>query len=153
MKKTLVIGVGSILRGDDGIGIRVIEELQKEHFSSEIKLLSGDISGLDLIKYFSDFEKVVIIDAVDIRDKPGTIKSFNSSNIKKSDFCEVVSTHGMKLLETLTLAEKLDISPEIIIVGIQPKDISFGLDMTIEIEEKIPDMVNEVKSMINADKK
>ena len=50
MQKTLVIGVGSILRGDDGVGIKVIEELQKEKFSSKVKLLSGDISGLELIK-------------------------------------------------------------------------------------------------------
>ncbi len=129
MEKTLVIGVGSVLRGDDGIGIRVIDELQKEKFPSKVKLLSGDISGLELIKYFPEFERIIIIDAVDIKDKPGTIKSFNSSEIKKSDFSDIVSTHGMTLLETLTLAEKLDISSEIIIVGIQPKDISFGLSL------------------------
>jgi hydrogenase maturation protease len=153
MEKTLVVGVGSVLRGDDGVGIRVIEELQKENLSSDIKLLSGDISGLELIKYFPQFERVVIIDAVDIKDKPGTVKSFNSSEIKKSDFSEVVSTHGMKLLETLTLAEKLDISPKITIIGIQPKDISFKLGLTLEIEDKIPYIMKAVKKVIDRDKK
>ena len=152
MEKTLVIGVGSVLRGDDGIGVRVTEELQKEKFPSKIKFLSGDIYGLELIKYFSDFERIIIIDAADIKEKPGTIKSFKSSEIKKSDFSDIVSTHGISLFETLTLAEKLDISPKIIIVGIQPKDTSFKLGLTLEIEEKIPYIVNAVKKIINKSK-
>ncbi len=153
MEKTLVIGVGSVLRSDDGIGIRVVEELQKEKFPSKVKFISGDISGLELIKYFSDFARVIIIDAADIKEKPGTIKSFKGSQLKKSDFSDIVSTHGMNLIETLTLAEKLDISPEIVIVGIQPKDTSFKLELTLEIEEKIPYIVNAVKKIINRDKK
>ncbi len=153
MEKTLVIGIGSVLRGDDSVGIRVIEELQKEKLPSRVKLLSGDISGLELIKHFSGFKRIIIIDAVNMKTQPGTVKSFTSSQIKKSDFSSIVSTHGMTLLETLTIAEKLDISPEIILVGIQPKDISFKLGLTLEIEKKIPYIVNEVKRLINTDKK
>lgn len=153
MEKTLVIGIGSVLRGDDGIGARVIEELQKEKFPSRVKLLSGDISGLDLLKYFPEFPKVVIIDAVDMKQKPGAVKSFNFEQIKKSDFSGIVSTHGMALLETLTLAEKLSISPEIILVGIQPKNISFKLGLTLEIEKKIPYIVKTVKELTIGKKK
>mgnify|MGYP001165939697 CR=1 FL=1 len=153
MEKTLVIGVGSVLRSDDGLGVRVIDELQKEKFPPEVKLLSGDISGLELIKYFPQFQRIIIIDAADIKDKPGTVKLFKSSEIKKSDFANIVSTHGMTLLETLTLAEKLDISSKIIIIGIQPQNTSFGLSLTPEIEEKIPSIVSLVKKVIVSDKK
>ncbi|MDD5454628.1 MAG: hydrogenase maturation protease [Candidatus Ratteibacteria bacterium] len=149
MERILVIGVGSVLRGDDGVGVRVIEELQKKKFSPKIKLLSGDISGLDLLKYFPEFPKVVIIDAVDMKLKPGDVKTFNFEQIKKSDFSDVVSTHGIKLLETLTLAEKLKILPEVTVIGIQPKNIAFNLDLTVEIKNKIPYIVKKIKKVIN----
>jgi hydrogenase maturation protease len=148
MKKTAVIGIGSVLKGDDGLGIRVIDELEKEPISKGVSLRSGDISGLDLLKHFAGFERVIIIDAADMKQKPGTIKTFKPSQIKKSDFRECNSTHGITLLETLALAEKLNISPEVIIVGVQPEDTSFKLGLSRSIEENIPYIVDKIKTIL-----
>lgn len=147
MKKTLIIGVGSVLRGDDGLGICVIDELEKQHIPEGISLQCGDIFGLDLLKFFSDFARVIIVDAADMKEEPGTIKVFERTEIKNSYFKNEVSTHGITLLETLTLADKLDIPSEITIVGVQPKDTSFRLGLTDLIEKRLPAIISKVKGL------
>ena len=148
MAKTLIVGVGSILRGDDGIGVRVLDELEKLDVPDNVKLYSGDISGLDLLKIFPGFDKVIIVDAADMNEGPGTIKVLRAAQIKKSDFKDQFSTHGMALLETLTLADKLDMTCEITIVGIQPEDTGFNLKLSERISAKISEVVEMVKELI-----
>jgi hydrogenase maturation protease len=149
LKKTLIVGIGSILCGDDGIGQRVIDELEKETLPENVRLHAGDISGLDLLKVFPDYQKIIIIDAADMKEDPGEVKTFDLSDIKESDFNDQFSTHGMALLETLTLARKLDISSEIKIIGIQPEDTSFKMDISKIVEKKIPEIIREIKNLIN----
>lgn len=148
MKKTLIVGIGSILRRDDGVGIRVIEELEKEKLPEHVKLQSGDLSGLDLLKFFPGFKKAVIIDAANMQKSSGSINIFNPAEIKKSSFDDKFSTHGIALLETLTLAEKLDIRCKIIIIGIQPYDTSFKVGLTEPMEKKIPSIIDKIKVAI-----
>ncbi len=148
MKKILIVGVGSILMGDDGVGPRVIDELEKENFPPEIRLHGGDISGMDLLKYFHDNDLVIIIDAANMNEKPGTIRVLDLSEIKKADFNDKFSTHGMALLETLTLAEKLEMKQEIKIVAVQPEDTSFNLELSDLIKNKIPSIMEEVRKII-----
>ena len=148
MKDTLIIGIGSILRGDDGVGSRVIDELEKRHLPENVVLERGDLSGLDLLKYFPKFEKVIIIDAADMKEKPGTIKVFSLKDIKNNAFKDAVSTHGMALPETLALSERLDIKSDIKVVGIQPEDVSFSLNLTDRIGERIPAVVDLITEII-----
>ena len=148
-KKTLVIGIGSVLRGDDGIGARIVDELEKEDIPKSVTLERGDLSGLDLLKYFPNFENVVVIDAADMKEKPGTIKVFKSKEIEKNAFQDSVSTHGMALPETLVLAERLEIPSDITIVGVQPESIAFNLELTKTIQEKIPAILDTIKELLN----
>ena len=149
MKKTLIVGIGSILCADDGVGARVIDELKKDSLPKNVELHAGDISGLDLLKYFHGFDRIIIIDAADMKLEPGSIKVFNFMEIKKADFSDKFSTHGMALLETLTLAEKLDLGYDIKIVGIQPLGTDFNLKLSTLIESKIPAIIKIVKKIVS----
>ena len=148
MKKILIIGVGSILKGDDGIGPRVIDELEKVSLPDNITLERGDLSGMDLIKFFPEFKRVIIVDAADMKESPGSIKVFTLSQIKKSTFSDSFSTHGMALLETLTLSQELGIKSEITIVGMQPESASFNLKLSSLIESKIPAIIKRIREML-----
>ena len=148
MEKTLIVGVGSILRGDDGVGIRAIDELEKEGLPGEVTLHCGDISGLDLLKVFPGFKRIIIIDAADMKEAPGTIKVFKSSDIRDTGFDDKFSTHGMALLETLTLAKKLDLTCDIRVVGVQPEDTGYKLELSDLINGKLPEIIKTVKGLI-----
>ena len=149
MAKTLIVGIGSILRGDDAVGTRVIDELEKENLPGDVKLHSGDISGLDLLKVFPGNDRVIIIDAADMGEEPGTVKVFESKDIKKASFNDHFSTHGMALLETLTLAERLEMDCRITIVGVQPFDTEFNLEMSEGMLKRVPEVIEEVKKLLS----
>ena len=151
MKKTLILGIGSVVRGDDAVGVRVAEEMEKSSLPEAVAVEYGDISGLNVIKYFSDFERIIIIDASDMSEAPGPVRVFKSGEIKKAKFKDVLSTHGMTLLETLSLSDKLQLPAEIFVIGIQPEDISYRLDMTRTLKKSIFQAVERIKSLISID--
>jgi len=148
MEKILVIGVGSVLRGDDGIGVRSIEALEKEVLPDNVTVEAGDLSGLDLLKFFEDYPRVIIIDAAKMGEEPGTIKVFTPDEIEPATFKDQSSTHGMGLLETLTIAKELELYNEIIVVGIEPVHTEYDLELTDTIKQKIPDLISTVKDLI-----
>jgi len=148
MEKILIAGIGSVLRADDGLGPRVIDELKKETLAEEVTLHSGDVSGLDLLKVFPGFDKIIIVDAADFGAAPGTIRIFSLPEIKRSGFRNAVSTHGISLKETLILSEKLDLQDNITIVGVQPGDISHKLDLSDIIKSRMPAIMTVVKDLI-----
>jgi len=144
MRKTVIIGVGSILRGDDGVGPRVIDEMEKMSLPEGVSLYSGDISGLDLLKILPAYSRAIIVDAADMGLEPGDSRVFSPKEIKKSEFNDSYSTHGMALLETLTLAEKLDMETVITIVGVQPGNTGYDLELSEPVKTKIPQIIKTV---------
>ncbi|MFH1664528.1 MAG: hydrogenase maturation protease [Candidatus Omnitrophota bacterium] len=149
MENVLIVGVGSVLKGDDGVGMRVVEELGKEALGDGVKLYGGDISGLDLLKHFPESGRVIIIDAADMGEPAGTVKVFAFRDIKRSEFNDRFSTHSMGLLETLTLAEKIGLGCDVTIVGVQPENTDYSLDLSDRVKGKIPFIVEEVKRLIH----
>jgi hydrogenase maturation protease len=83
-KETLILGVGNPLRRDDGIGPEVIRLLTEEKTKKnrmyelpyDVDLLDGGTDGLGLIEYLKEYKKVIIIDAVEMKLAPGTVKVF-----------------------------------------------------------------------------
>ena len=147
MHTTAVIGIGNILRRDDGIGIRVIEFLESTGVPSYVKLIQGDISGLDLIKYF-EYNRVIIVDAAKMGIPAGTVKIFTPKDIILNGFKDAISTHSIGLKETLRLANSLKKIKNIQIIGIEPYNIEFGLEITKELQEKIPDICSRVMQLV-----
>jgi len=72
--KVLVMGVGSILMTDEGIGIRAVEELLKRYrFPENVEVLDGGTSGIELLSYISGRDYLIIIDAIKSGNPPGTV--------------------------------------------------------------------------------
>ncbi|MFH1644979.1 MAG: hydrogenase maturation protease [Candidatus Omnitrophota bacterium] len=146
--KTRIIGIGSILKGDDGIGIRVIDELKKHHLPDSIDLLASDVSGMDLLKYCPDYDKIIVVDAADMGAEPGVVKLFKKQDFVKHDFAGVVSSHGMSLQDTFALADKLSIKADINVAAIQVKTVDFNLELSEELKNRLPEIVEEIKAFI-----
>ena len=146
-KEIVVIGIGNIFRKDDAIGVKTLEFLEKKGVPKNVKLICGDISGLDIIKYF-DHKLVIIIDAVKMGKKAGTITVFNPKETKFKTFDEGVSTHGISLQETLKIALELNKNCNIVIVGIEPYNVNFGINLADRLKKKIPFICNKIVEII-----
>lgn len=148
MKKYAVIGIGNILRKDDGVGVHVIKELEKQLDNSFVELVDGGTSTLDMLGYFLDYDKVVVIDCLRAGYEPGTIYKIKPEEIKDYNK-ENLSIHDVQILDVVKIANMFGKHPQVMIFGVEPKEISFDLEISDTIKNKIPEVVNLVKLELN----
>jgi hydrogenase maturation protease len=115
--RAAVIGIGNLLLGDEGAGIHAIRALRERY-------------SLDLLPYVEGLDKLLIVDAANLGEPPGTIRLMEGDNVRR--FLDTkFSVHQIGLPDMLFAAELQDIlPPEVCIVGIQPAVIETGLEMS-----------------------
>ncbi len=145
-KNIVVLGVGNILLRDEGVGVRVIEELQKSYtFPSNVRIVDGGTQGLWLLPTIQEADHLIVVDAVLGTGGPGTMYRLEKDDLPKGLRVKQ-SAHDSDLIEALNLCALLDKSPEtIVVLGIQPEDISaYGLELTPKIASRVPELVDKV---------
>jgi hydrogenase maturation protease len=79
----LILGVGNILLGDEGVGVRVIEAMQEIDLPDTVELIDGGTASIDILEFLKNREKVIVIDAVQGGGgEPGTLYRFTPGDIK-----------------------------------------------------------------------
>jgi len=156
--RVLVLGLGNILLKDEGVGVHVVEQLQKQSLPGNVEVVDGGTAGLDVLLLNQGIDKLVVIDAVRADKKPGTIYKVQFKT-KELDKLNQIFSHGSKislhqvaLLDALSIAERTNCAPkEIVIIGVEPGEVDCGLELTGEVKRRIPDIVNTVLSEIKDD--
>ena len=144
----LILGVGSILLRDEGVGVRVVEAMNSLKLPAEVDLIDGGTASVELIDYIRGRKKVVIIDAVKGGQEPATIYRFKDTDVEGVRRPQL-SLHDIGLLENLSLIKYLDKPPEeLIIFGVEPKDMSVGMELSPEVAEVIPRLIELVLAEI-----
>jgi hydrogenase maturation protease len=152
-EKKLVIGLGNILLRDDGVGVRCIELMRERGLGGSIKLLDGGTPGFGLLEDMRGFEKVVIVDAVDMEKEPGHIASFGAEELLNLTCGRKFSLHETSLADVVQVGKKVGYDfGKVRIVGIQPKDVSPGQNLSEVIEQKLPALVERVLKEIDNQK-
>jgi len=146
-----IIGVGNILMKDEGIGPRVAELLRTQYsFNPEIEIIDGGTLGLDLLPYIEKFKKIILIDVVDFHKEPGYIKVLRGEEIPPY-LKTKLSVHHVGVQDLLEVARFMGVMPEeLVLVGIQPEDISLGLDLSETVAGKIEKLVDEVLKILDS---
>lgn len=146
----LVLGLGNPLRGDDGIGPRVVAELEGRGLPEGVKALDGGIGGLDLLQIIEGWDRVVIVDAVDVAGAaaelaPGHFVRFTPDQARLSESGQRFSFHHAGLAEVLALAHALDRPlPRIVVFGVQPHRIGWGHGLSPDVENALPPLVDAI---------
>jgi hydrogenase maturation protease len=132
--KIAVLGIGNLIMQDEGVGIHVIQKLEKEYtFQPEIELIDGGTSGSELYGFFEDNDKMIIVDAVNFGEEPGFIGTIEKDDILKR-LNTKLSMHNLGLTDVLSHVKLLDIEPsEIFLVGVQPA--------TMELDDQLSEIV------------
>ena len=140
----LVLGIGNILLRDEGVGVRVIEQMQELRLPDDVELVDGGTAGADLLDVLAERQKVIVIDAVQAEAEPGTVLRFTADDLVRPDGVGI-SLHEMGLAEALTMTKQLGCAPEeVLIFGIKPKDITCGLELSAEIAPSVPEVIRLV---------
>lgn len=149
MKKIGIIGIGNPLRKDDGIGIVLLERLQKKKVPKNIEYIDGGTGGMNLLHHLARFDTVLILDAVDFHGTPGEMHLFSLQDIQKKTMPFFSSTHETDFLTIINLSKELKELPKhLIIVGIQPSDVSYGKGLTTALESVLNDLLNSIQKTL-----
>jgi hydrogenase maturation protease len=138
-----VVGVGNLLLKDEGIGIHVVRALQESSLPDGIIVIDGGTFP-DVLDYLEPADKLVIIDAAEAGGIPGAIYRFRPGDVTL-ETGEAISLHELGLISSLKMMSLLGKTPpEVVIIGIQPKEIGWGMELSPELKEKVPEIVRVV---------
>ena len=141
--KVVIIGVGNLLMKDEGIGIHAVQRLQEMELPGEIDIIDGGTSP-DIVAYTRAGNKVIIIDSAKAGGEPGAIYRFRPEDLE-DNAGEILSAHEMGIPQNLKLMALSGNKPsEIVIIGIEPKEIDLGTELSPELESKMPDIIQVV---------
>jgi hydrogenase maturation protease len=141
----LVLGLGNPLRGDDGIGPRIIMELTRRGLPEGVTALDVGNAGLDLLNVLEGWERVVIVDAAEMGIEPGRFVRFTPNEARLIQAGDHYSLHNAGLSEALALANALGQTlPEWVIFGVQPTEIDWRAGLSPAIEAAIPTLTDAV---------
>jgi len=140
----IVIGYGNLLRGDDGVGVKIVQKLKKMNLSKHIKIIDGGISGFDMLMNIGEFEKLIIIDSIISGGKEGTLYRMTPPELVEIKDM-VLSTHGpswISFLKSKVESGGKDCWSNIIFYCIEIKNTIIGTELSSKIAHKIPDYIN-----------
>ncbi len=145
-KIALVLGIGNILRGDDGFGVRVAEELQRRRLPRGAKVVIAESRGLAHTEDIQQAERVLIIDAIDAGKAPGTVIVFSPERVRELDADS--SPHGLGMLGILKLLETLGHCPPVTIIGCQRGNALEGEALSPEVAKAVNRAADLVQGML-----
>ncbi len=152
-EKVIIIGVGNVLRRDDGVGVHVAKEMVETQdfaslLSNSVEVYDGGLGGFKLLDLIDSAKKVIFIDAIDMGLPPGTVKAFLPQEAASLLAAQKCSLHNSDLLGVIKFAEKLDNAPEIKIVGIQPAVVEPGLELSTPVKDSISRTIQLILDII-----
>jgi len=142
--KTLVIGVGNLLRCDDGVGIHVVNRLNE--VASYIDTLDVALGSIEILEAMKGRDRVFIVDAIQAGGEPGTIYRVNLSRGEEPP--RITHSHGVDLLTTLRLGDSLfpgQMPREMILLAVEAEDI---MTLSESCTSKVQAAVDKVVEII-----
>ena len=143
ISKLLVLGIGNVLMGDEGVGAFVAQFLTKQKLPPFVKVLDGGTGGFHLLEEFQSADQVILIDATVNGNPVGSWKKLQPKY--SSDYPPTLTAHDIGLKDMLDAAQLLGKMPRVILyaVSIKPlNSVKFGLSP--EIESIIPALSQEI---------
>jgi hydrogenase maturation protease len=144
----LILGVGNILLGDEGVGVHVIRELEKKKLPGTIELVDAGTALFSILHLLKKRKKIVVIDAAKGGKRPGTIYRILPCQIKNGHN-RLLSLHEMGLMECLAALGGGERPRNIVIIGVEPDSIDWGLRLSRALQQRLPEIVKIVESEIS----
>lgn len=142
--RTLVIGVGNLLRRDDGAGVHVVNRLKE--LAPQIDAVDAALGGVEILEAMKGYGRVIIVDSIRTGAEPGTIYRVNIADGEEPP--RISSSHGVDLVTTLELGRRLmpeEMPPEQVLIGIEAEDtVNFSATCTPRVEAAVDRVVEEI---------
>jgi len=122
----VVIGVGNLLMGDDGVGPRVAQGLEARDLPPGVEAIDGGLAGLSILDWLEGRQLAIIVDAAKMGKAPGTVRRFSPDSVTSGADGEGLGFHETPLMGVLELGRRVGALPPIAVYGIEPDSIAAG---------------------------
>jgi hydrogenase maturation protease len=158
--RTLVLALGSPLRGDDGVGAAILQELTAGGpLPPDVDLVDGGTPGLETALLLEGYERAIIIDAAELRRRPGEWArlalvwqgSWQGRELISGGASDPTSIHQAGLAEALLLGATLGVIPESVTVyGVQPLVCGWSPGLSRPVRAAVAEVCRAIEDEISS---
>lgn len=142
--KTAIIGAGTIIFEDEGVGVYASKYLELNYtFLDDVTLVDGGVLGFQLMTYYQDYDRVLILDTITMSDESGSIYNLPGEELLGLGSYKQTA-HEVEITEMLEICSLLEKMAEVNIIGIVPHDIqSVNIGLSQKLRGRFNDFINE----------
>ena len=149
--RTLILGIGNSILGDDGVGIRVARQLDRLVKDKNIDVVEANVDGLNLLDFILEYDRLIVIDAIVTEDgEVGEIYRLKPEQICKPSG-SAISPHHFNLATTLEIGKRLfpnKIPGEVTVYAVGTQEVA---QVTEEMTDRVENAVSRVAGLILAE--
>jgi hydrogenase maturation protease len=144
-RSVLILGLGNILLQDEGVGVRVVEQLQRQYqITGAVEVLDGGTAGMSLLEHIRNRDHLIVVDAVKTGQAPGTVITLSGDEVP-AFFQSRVSPHQMGLADMLAALELMGEKPtEVTVIGVEPQNLDVGLELSALVSTRMDTLVGRL---------
>ncbi|MEA9391294.1 HyaD/HybD family hydrogenase maturation endopeptidase [Acerihabitans sp. TG2] len=148
----LVLGIGNLLLSDEGVGVRVVEGLERGYcLPSGVDTLDGGTSGMELMETMAKREHLIVVDAVRTGAAPGSVVLLHDNQVPAL-FTQKISPHQLGLCDVLMALRLTDEFPNrLTLVGIEPESLAPGIGLSPTVNRAVATALEQVLTLLAAD--
>ena len=122
--KTAIVGAGTVIYQDEGVGVYAAKYIEKNYTfdNDDVTMVDGGVLGFQLMVYYQEYDKVVILDTITMDDEVGSIYNLPSEELLGLGSYKQTA-HEIEIIEMLEICSLLETMADVNIVGIVPEDI------------------------------
>ncbi len=150
MKRIMVCGIGNFILQDEGVGVHVVNKLQEMSFPPNVEIIDGGTHSYDLVDMFCTADFIIIIDAIQGGGEPGTMYRAPLEELGLKPEENATSLHQIHFIEAVQMVNLLGFHPEIIVYGVEPEVIDWGLELTPKVAARVPRLTQLIAQEVHS---
>lgn len=144
----LVLGVGNLLVGDEGVGVHAVRALETGIWPAHVHLVDGGTGGFHLLELLRSHSRIILIDATRDGAPPGTVSQFRAR--VAADFPPALGAHDIGLRDLISAATLLGPLPEIEVITISVAELKpMTLELSAPVAAALPEVTRRVRALVD----
>lgn len=143
--RTLILGLGNELLGDEGVGVHGVRLLQKLALPKDTVVLEIGTAILDALYELEQAERVIVLDAMKENSRAGTVYKIPLDHCSGSP-C-IASMHGFDIFRVMALTGRAE-PPPVMVFGVEPEMIGWSMALSPSVTESLPYLVEAVLQVL-----
>lgn len=147
--KPLILGVGNILLGDEGVGVRIAQALENlPEIQPHFDVIDGGTCGMELLDEMANRDYIIIIDAILANRKAGEVIVLYDEQVPVF-FSRKISPHQLGICDVLSALKLTDEFPQnLCLIGVQPEILDPQIALSETVQKAFPVIFNTMERVL-----